>query len=195
MSWLRRLSRDRSSKGEQDYREMPPSFRPSSSYANNPHNVAFKDTQYPSTHTSQDMLQSYRRADPQEQNYAPPQRQLTSSDGTMHTAPSNLASAPDPLTRAFNEAIKPYVEQIDMLKTQIDDLSIQNQQLEGERTEMHAWIDKRGLRPGKSCLLSNYQTGQGLTKPLFQIYPEVLRPHSLRIAQRPPTFLTNSIVR
>ena len=66
----------------------------------------------------------------------------------MHTAPSNMASAPDPLTRAFNEAIKPYLEQIDLLKRQVDDTNLTIQQLEDERLDMHAWIDKRGLRPG-----------------------------------------------
>lgn len=67
----------------------------------------------------------------------------------MHTAPLNLASAPDPLTRAFNEAIKPYVEQIELLKSDLEDTNLQVQQLEDERADMHAWIDKRGLRPGK----------------------------------------------
>lgn len=67
----------------------------------------------------------------------------------MRTAPSNMASAPDPLTKAFNDAIKPYVEQIDMLRAEIDDANGRIEQLEDERADMHAWIDKRGLRAGK----------------------------------------------
>ncbi|MCJ1344213.1 hypothetical protein MMC31_002416, partial [Peltigera leucophlebia] len=65
---------------------------------------------------------------------------------TMHTAQGILAAAPDPLTKAFNEAIKPYVDQIETLKNEVEDLTLQLQQLEDERADMHAWIDKRGLR-------------------------------------------------
>ena len=155
MSWLRRLSRDRSSKGEQDFQNSMPSFRAPTSFNDSNQNAPFKDTQYPSTHTSQDMLQSYRRSGPQEhqlssqqQLSSPPRPPGTSSDATMYTAPVNLTNAPDPLTRAFNEAIKPYVEQIDLLKSDLEDAHLQVSQLEDERAEMHAWIDKRGLRPG-----------------------------------------------
>ena len=61
----------------------------------------------------------------------------------------NLTTAPDPLTKAFNEAIKPYVDQIEVLRAELDDTILQVQQLEDERADMHAWIDKRGLRAGK----------------------------------------------
>ena len=163
MSFFRRLSRDRSSKGEQDFQNANsmPNFRPPTSYNDNSPNSAFKDTQYPSTHNSQDMLQ-YRRSAPQEQNLSsPPRPPGTSSDATMHTAPVNLTSAPDPLTRAFNEAIKPYVEQIELLKSDLEDANLQVQQLEDERADMHAWIDKRGLRPGKYiAIFSNPRTCQ-----------------------------------
>ena len=70
----------------------------------------------------------------------------------MHTAPSNMTSAPDPLTKAFNEAIKPYIDQIETLKNELEDTTLQLQQLEDERADMHAWIDKRGLRAGKLAL-------------------------------------------
>lgn len=141
-----------------------PNFRPSTSYNDNSPTSAFKDTQYPSTHNSQDMLQSYRRSAPQEQNLSSPPRPAgTSSDATMHTAPLNLASAPDPLTRAFNEAIKPYVEQIELLKSDLEDANLQVQQLEDERADMHAWIDKRGLRPGKYIVISSAPRMRQLT--------------------------------
>lgn len=73
---------------------------------------------------------------------------------TMHTAQGILAAAPDPLTKAFNEAIKPYVDQIETLKNEVEDLTLQLQQLEDERADMHAWIDKRGLRAGNTPLLN-----------------------------------------
>lgn len=63
-----------------------------------------------------------------------------------------MAAAPDPLTRAFNDAIRPYQEQIEMLKAEIDDKELQLQHLEDERADMHAWIDKRGLRAGMGIL-------------------------------------------
>ena len=157
MSWLRRLSKDRNSKGEQDFQQQKPmSFRPSSSYADNNtqnNNQSFsplKDSQFSSNHNSQDMLQSYRRTAPQDQQYSSPGRPLnSSSDAVMHNTLANVAQAPDPLTRAFNEAIKPYVEQIDILKNDLEDANQRVQELENERAEMHTWIDKRGLRPGK----------------------------------------------
>lgn len=70
----------------------------------------------------------------------------------MHNATGNVAQAPDTLTRAFNEAIKPYVEQIDILKNDLEDANQRVQELESERADMHAWIDKRGLRPGEEHL-------------------------------------------
>jgi len=60
-----------------------------------------------------------------------------------------MAPAPDPLTKAFNDAIRPYMDQIDNLRNELDDVTLQVQQLEEERADMHAWIDKRGLRAGK----------------------------------------------
>lgn len=96
------------------------------------------------------MLQSsYKRASSQGPRYfsSPSQLPNASSDATMHTAPTNLAPAPDPLTRAFNDALKPYLEQIEVLQGSLGDANQQVQQLEKERSRLHAWIDKRGLRP------------------------------------------------
>lgn len=123
-------------------------IRPSS-YNTDSQGLAFKDTQYSSSPTSQDKLQSYRPST-QEHQYNPINRPAgASSDATMRTAPSNMAPTPDPLTKAFNDAIKPYVEQIDLLRAELDETTLQVQQLEDERADMHAWIDKRGLRAGK----------------------------------------------
>lgn len=41
------------------------------------------------------------------------------------------------------------MDQIDNLRNELDDVTVQVQQLEEERADMHAWIDKRGLRAGK----------------------------------------------
>jgi len=151
MSFFRRLSRDRSSKGEQDL-QMPVRAAPYSSDGDNRGGSLYKDTQYPSSPTSQDKLQSYRASAPQDHLYNPSQRPPgTSSDATTHTAPTAtaMAPAPDPLTKAFNDAIRPYMDQIDNLRNELDDVTLQVQQLEEERADMHAWIDKRGLRAGK----------------------------------------------
>ena len=70
----------------------------------------------------------------------------------------NMAPAPDPLTKAFNEAIKPYLEQIELLRNELEDTTMQVQQLEDERADMHAWIDKRGLRAGKKTPNEHFTT-------------------------------------
>ena len=154
MSFFRRLSRDRSSKGEQDL-QMPIRAAPYSDRSDrdrDSNHGLYKDTQYPSSPTSQDKLQSYRAQPLQDHLYNSSQRPPgTSSDATTHTVPAtmNMAPAPDPLTKAFNEAIKPYLEQIELLRNELEDTTMQVQQLEDERADMHAWIDKRGLRAGK----------------------------------------------
>ncbi|KJY01015.1 hypothetical protein TI39_contig305g00035 [Zymoseptoria brevis] len=55
--------------------------------------------------------------------------------------------APDLLLQAFNQAIRPYSDKIDNLEGEIADLKAYIDALERQRTEVHAWIDKRGLRP------------------------------------------------
>ncbi|KAG8526237.1 uncharacterized protein KY384_000230 [Bacidia gigantensis] len=142
-SWLRRLSRDRSSK---DHGDLPMPSRPM------PHNVdssptqPYKDTQYSSDFNSQDKLQTYRPATAGEPSYS-----------QMHPAPlqtthdpeprgRSMDPAPDPLTKAFNDAIRPYKEEIEDLRGQVEDAAYRLQTLEDERADMHAWIDKRGLR-------------------------------------------------
>jgi len=161
MSWLRRLSRDRNnSKGESDFQgqKSMSNYRPASSY-NETQTFPLKDSQFSSTHNSQDMLASYRRSAPMDQSYVSPSHlPNASSDATMHTAPlNNMAQIPDPLTRAFNEAIKPYLEQIELLKNDLEDAHQQIQQYESERADMHAWIDKRGLRPGKMSSIVHFE--------------------------------------
>ncbi|KAI4178937.1 MAG: hypothetical protein LQ348_005495 [Seirophora lacunosa] len=113
----------------------------------------YKDTQYASTYNSQDRLLSQRpttagQSDPHYHTALPIQRPPEgSNNATAHnTPPSTMTSAPDPLTRAFNEAVRPYVDKIDRLQAEIEERNLDIQQLEDERADMHAWIDKRGLR-------------------------------------------------
>ncbi|KAL8741702.1 MAG: hypothetical protein Q9190_005716, partial [Brigantiaea leucoxantha] len=156
MSWLRRLSRDRSSKNEIDF---PMPVRPHS-FADQ-QSPPYKEAQYHSNYNSQDRLQpssSYRPATATHDhqgsssgyNALPIQRpqEPSSSNATGgHNTPSTaMAPAPDPLTRAFNDAIKPYLDKIDHLEAEIHEKNLDIQALEDERADMHAWIDKRGLR-------------------------------------------------
>ena len=66
-------------------------------------------------------------------------------------------AAPDLLTRAFNEALRPYTSRMEDLESEIADLRQYVEELEGHRKEVHAWIDKRGLRPGKQRLALVHQ--------------------------------------
>lgn len=74
--------------------------------------------------------------------------------GTSPTVAKHGAEPmPDLLTRAFNEAVRPYTTKLDEMENEIADLKAYVEQLESQRREVHAWIDKRGLRPGKPTFL------------------------------------------
>lgn len=77
-----------------------------------------------------------------------------SAGGGYDSAPSSAhktgtAGAPDLLLQAFNQAIRPYSDKIENLEGEVADLKAYIDALERQRGEVHAWIDKRGLRPGK----------------------------------------------
>ncbi|KAH0364592.1 hypothetical protein KCU65_g6733, partial [Aureobasidium melanogenum] len=63
------------------------------------------------------------------------------------SAPIQPEPMPDLLTRAFNEAVRPYTNRVEELENEVADLKAWVEQLEAQRREVHAWIDKRGLRP------------------------------------------------
>lgn len=63
---------------------------------------------------------------------------------------SKAEPAPDLLLQAFNQALRPYTDKVEGLESEIADLRAYIDQLENQRSDVHAWIDKRGLRPGKS---------------------------------------------
>ena len=118
----------------------------------------YKDTQYSSGFNSQDKLQTYRPAtagDPQYSNsnaHASSGVRTQGIDAMNRNITTGLEPTPDPLTKAFNEAIRPYQDQIEDLRAQLEDTMYRLQTLEDERGDMHAWIDKRGLRAGNSNL-------------------------------------------
>lgn len=57
---------------------------------------------------------------------------------------------PDLLSQAFNAAVKPYIERIEQMEKEMLDLSQWVASLEAQRDDLFSWIDKRGLRPGKT---------------------------------------------
>lgn len=94
--------------------------------------------------------------------YASGRQQPAASNGygSYDKAPSTptVEAAPDLLTQAFNLALRPHREKVDSLEAKIEGLEGENadlrsyiESLERQRSEVHAWIDKRGLRPGE-CL-------------------------------------------
>ena len=91
---------------------------------------------------------------------------MTNGYNSMGSAPAPASSklpaeaAPDLLTRAFNEAVRPYTSRIDEMEGEIADLRAMIEDLHGQRRDVHAWIDKRGLRPGKLPLHLVYIQGQ-----------------------------------
>ena len=162
MSWLRRLSRDRTSKTEHD---LPIPSRPFTNSGDSPTvGQPYKDTQYSSGFNSQDKLQTTYRPNTSggEPGYVnippPPQTQRataatrTIDDDTVAMNQSKFEPTPDPLTKAFNEAIRPYQDQIEDLKAELEEKDYKIEKLEDERADMHAWIDKRGLRAGITIL-------------------------------------------
>ena len=82
------------------------------------------------------------------------QRGMTNGGYDFGGQPSPAVSKPDPapapdlLMQAFNMALKPYTDKTEALETEIADLRAYIDQLESQRSDIHAWIDKRGLRPG-----------------------------------------------
>ena len=83
------------------------------------------------------------------------------SNPAISKAPVSAEPMPDLLTRAFNEAIRPYSAKLEEMEGDIADMRAHIEQLEAQRREVHAWIDKRGLRPGKcnSFLFRSSSTG------------------------------------
>lgn len=63
--------------------------------------------------------------------------------------PAKIESTPDLLTQAFNQALLPYTSKIEQLERQVQEMQDLMYEMEQQRADVHAWIDKRGLRPGE----------------------------------------------
>ena len=88
---------------------------------------------------------------------SPPTRGMSNGYGDSYDAvPSKTTGSsqapPDLLMQAFNQALRPHTERVEAMESEIQDLRAYIDQLEAQRGEVHAWIDKRGLRPGKRHL-------------------------------------------
>lgn len=72
----------------------------------------------------------------------------------------STAAPPDLLMQAFNQALRPHMDKVDSMESEIKDLRAYIDQLEQQQSEVHAWIDKRGLRPGKTSPLHTPHSSQ-----------------------------------
>lgn len=156
-SWLRRLSRDRGTRdGGHATRTQTENFNQHQKH---------KDTQYTNGHVGRDghLVDQTGRSAPDEDGtfvYAPAAghssrtraRSITVGADRARSQSETREKAPSPLVRAFNDALQPYQDEIDELRLRLEDALYRVSTLEDERADMHAWIDKRGLRAGKYLL-------------------------------------------
>lgn len=91
--------------------------------------------------------------------------------------------APDLLLQAFNQAIRPYSDKIENLENEISDLKAYIDALERQRTDVHAWIDKRGLRPGKHTLSNDCRTHELVLTALSRRPRQHRNDHGLHLAR------------
>ena len=159
MSWFRRLSRDRTSKFEDDYSrdyQEPQQYNRPQSNQETKSFAAQKASEY---HQSSEMM---RRSQPEPQSFdnnhyasSQPQMGRTTNGNVAAEGLPNFEPAPDMLTRAFNESLKPYTERISLLQQDLDAANAEINKLESEKAALHNWIDKRGLRPDLPSELSS----------------------------------------
>lgn len=82
---------------------------------------------------------------------APMSNGYSSAPGGYDSHGSSKQDAPpDLLLQAFNQALRPHQDRVNNLESEVEDLRAYISQLEKERSDVHAWIDTRGLRPGES---------------------------------------------
>lgn len=171
--FFKRLSRSRSN--SQSYVDQSPhdSKYEDTRYASAPHDDSLpiddrrdlpssrqSDTAFNQGFSGKDMYP--RQSQPQEVYASPP---LSATGGGPVTngygsrgaggyvddvPPQKMASSqnpPDLLMQAFNQALRPHMDKVDGLENEIADLRAYIDQLEQQRGDVYAWIDKRGLRP------------------------------------------------
>lgn len=86
-------------------------------------------------------------------------REPNGYDGSRPQQKESSAAPTDLLMQAFNQALRPHQDKIDGLESEIADLRAYIGELEQQRGDVHAWIDKRGLRPG-NFNLTPHRTSQ-----------------------------------
>lgn len=126
-----------------------------------------KETQRPG---SQDKMfqRSQAPSDPYSRVQQQQQQQRPSMPMDGPASPPMKSSAPgvpppDLLTQAFHQAVLPYTEKIADLEGQVAEMQLWVEQLEAQRSEVHSWIDKRGLRPG-TYYTPSIETRSGVAK-------------------------------
>ena len=133
-----------------DRRELPSSRQSDAPFDN--HDPALgKDTAGMYSRNSQPT--EVYNSPPMSASAAPPVTNGYSSRGAYQDdLPPQKASsqmpAPDLLMQAFNQALRPHMDKVDAMEAELQDLRAYVEQLEQQRSDVHAWIDKRGLRPG-----------------------------------------------
>lgn len=75
--------------------------------------------------------------------------------GALPGSSAKAEASPNLLIEAFNQAVRPFSDKIEGLEHEIADLRAYIASLERQQSEVHAWIDKRGLRPGPLSFVSS----------------------------------------
>lgn len=135
---------DKYQQDDDDYNQRPGSSNQRNSGAHNSNSGNGRDNGMYSAQSQQD-------------HYATPPLSSSGNRGMTNGYQSASGSmsksheaAPDLLTRAFNEAVRPYTTKLEEMEDEIASLRYEIEQMQNHQKEVHAWIDKRGLRPGQS---------------------------------------------
>ncbi|KAF2864428.1 hypothetical protein K470DRAFT_279666 [Piedraia hortae CBS 480.64] len=88
-------------------------------------------------------------------------RGISNGYDSARPPPPKEEPAPDLLTQAFNQALRPHLERVDVLENEIADLRAYIDLLEKQRDDVHAWIDKRGLRPDVPASIAQQMDAAG----------------------------------
>jgi hypothetical protein len=161
--------------------QAPPSAYRHRDDAQSPDNISQQDSKMYSNRTSQDGFSNNNNnmrtvgAPTRDSGFVDTQSQHQSLPPQSQVQPA--LSAPDLLTQAFHAAVKPYSDRIAELEQQLRAMELEMSSLSadrhakeqevlalsGERHEMIAWIDKRGLRAGMSPHISHLPTNTDIT--------------------------------
>lgn len=153
-----------------DPQQQPPGSRQSNHPSSAPASASYKQQSFDTKREAASKPNMYRQGATQDAGSAPQYpgsptigragmaNGYARDGGNSYDGMGKQETAPDLLTQAFNLALKPHVEKVDTLESEIADLRAYIDQLELQRNDVHAWIDKRGLRPGEFTLLLSLST-------------------------------------